>query len=113
MAKKNAYLEKRNRERQAASEIIQRWTAQLCLDVMTIVLNDPEVMGKDRFGSQRLQKIGQAFNKEYADWIIGLSPDVKASYYRAKMDERLMKLWGEEMFEPWDKRYYCWVDKGI
>lgn len=112
MAKKNAYLEKRNRERQIASEIIQSWTAQLCLDVMTIVLNDPNVMGKDVFGPQRLQKIGTAFNEEYKKWIVGLSPDVKASYTREKMDERLMKIWGEN-FSKWPQRYYLWDDKGI
>lgn len=113
MAKpKNAYLEKRNRERQMASEIVQRWTAQLCLDVMTIVLNDPEVMGKDRFGPQRLHKLGEAFDREYKQWIVGLSPDVKASYVREKLDERLEKIWGEE-FEKWAERYFCWDDKGI
>ena len=47
MAKQNAYLAKREADRKLASEITQRWTAQLCLDVMTIVLNDPAVMGKD------------------------------------------------------------------
>jgi len=112
MAKKNAYLEKRDRQRQAASEIIQRWTAQLCLDVMTIVLNDPAVMGKDCFGPQRLQKIGAAFSAEYAKFIVGLSPDVAASYARAKMDERLIRIWGPE-FESWSERYYLWEDKGI
>lgn len=113
---KNEYArklkEQREQERQAANEIVQRWTAQLCLDVMTIVLNDPEVMGKDVFGPQRLHKIGEAFNREYREWIIGLSPDVKASYVREKMDERLKRIWGEE-FEGWEHRYYCWDDRGI
>lgn len=112
MAKKNAYLEKRDNERKMASEIVQRWTAQLCLDVMTIVLNDPNVMGKDCFGPARLNKVGTAFNEEYRKWIVGLSPDVKASYVRVKMDERLTRIWGEQ-FEPWERRYFCWVDKGI
>ena len=85
--RKNEYArklrEKRERDRQLASEIIQRWTAQLCLDVMTLVLNDPDVMGRDVFGAERLQKIGEAFNRYYGECIVGLSPDVSASYVRA------------------------------
>lgn len=112
MAKKNAYLEKRNRERALATEIVQRWTAQLCLDVITIVLNDPEVMGKDVFGPQRLQKVGEAFNAQYHNWVVGLSPDVTSSYVREKMDERLERIWGEGL-KRWPERYDFWLDKGI
>ncbi len=102
----------RDEERRVASEITQRWTSQLCLDIITLVLNDPEVMGKDVFGPQRLQKIGEAFNKEYRKWAVGLSPDVQASYTREKMDERLAKIWGDG-FSGWEERYYLWEDKGI
>lgn len=113
---KNEYARKlqakKAAERQMFSEIIWRWMAQMCLDVMTIVLNDPEVMGKDRFGSQRLNKLNKAFNKEFNQWIVGLSPDVTASYVREKMDERLRKICGDE-FLKWEERYFCWDDKGI
>ena len=109
---KTDYAKRLQQRKQLESEIIQRWTAQLCLDVMTLVLNDPAVMGRDVFGKERLQKIGQAFSAEYAKFIVGLSPDVAASYARAKMDERLIRIWGPE-FESWEERYYLWEDKGI
>lgn len=53
----NGLYEEIAQEIRIASEIVQRWTAQLCLDVMTLVLNDPEIMGKDVFGPQRLKKL--------------------------------------------------------
>lgn len=113
---KNEYArklkEKRERDRQLAGEITQRWTAQLCLDVMTIVLNDPEVMGRDVFGKERLQRLGKAFNEKYQEAITGLTADVKASYVREKLDERLRRIWGEE-FEKWEERYWLWDDRGI
>lgn len=109
---KNDYAKRIQQRKQLESEIIQRWTAQLCLDTMTIVLNDPEVMGRDVFGKERLQKIGEAFSRYYGECIIGLSPDVKASYVREKLDERLRRIWGET-FESWTERYYLWEDKGI
>lgn len=103
---------KREQEIRIASEIVQRWTAQLCLDVMTLVLNDPEIMGKDVFGPQRLKKLGAAFNAEYAKWVVGLSPDASASYVRDKLDERLQRIWGAK-FEEWKDRYYLWEDKEV
>lgn len=109
---KNDFARRLQARKQLESEIIQRWTAQLCLDCMTLVLNDPEVMGKDIFGPARLQKLGEAFNREYERFIVGLSPDVSASYVRDKMDERLERIWGPE-FEKWPERYYLWNDKGI
>lgn len=108
--------EQREQERKLAveivSEVVQRWTAQLCLDVMTIVLNDPEVMGKDTFGKTRLQKLGKEFNKLYQECVIGLSPDTTASHVREQIDRRLKQVWGEG-FESWPERYYLWDDRGI
>lgn len=113
---KNEYArklrERKEAERALAAEIVKAWTAQLCLDVMTIVLNDPEVMGKDVFGTQRLKKVEQAFNEEFPKWVVGLTEDVKASYTREKMDERLVKIWGDE-FQRWPQRYELWNDRGI
>ncbi len=113
---KNEYAKKlqakREQERQMASEIIQRWTAQLCLDVMTIVLNDPQVMGRDVFGKERLSRIGASFTERYKECIVGLTADVKASYIREVIDRRLSQIWGED-FEKWPERYYMWDDKGI
>lgn len=109
---KNDYAKRLQVRKQLESEIIQRWTAQLCLDVITIVLNDPEVMGKDTFGKERLQRIGKAFNRYYGECIIGLSPNVAASHVRAQVDQRLVQIWGPE-FESWEERYYLWEDKGI
>ena len=112
MAKKNLYLENKRKKLENVCEITQRWTAQLCLDVMTIVLNDPEVMGKDVFGKQRLRKIWNAFNDEYAMWAVGLSRNTEASYVRKKMDDRLKEIWGNEA-DGWQERYFCWSDNGI
>lgn len=60
---KNAYAKELMARKQLRVEIIQDWMGQLCLDVMTLVLNDPDVMGKNVMGKGRLQKIGEAFNR--------------------------------------------------
>lgn len=104
--------DKKEMERQLTAEIIQRWTAQFCLDIMTLVLNDPAVMGKDVLGKKRLRIVEAGFNEEYSKYIVGLSSDVEASYARAKLDERLEKI-DPDRFEEWPDRYFLWDDKGI
>lgn len=109
---KNEYA-KRLRERKAKeAKMVELWTAQLCLDVMALVLNDPEVMGRDVFGKDRLQKICAAFNELYSDAFTAMSSDPAASYVREKLDDRLEKIFGPD-FERWEKRYYLWDDRGI
>lgn len=109
---KNAYARELLARKQRETDIIQDWTGQLCLDVMTLVLNDPEVMGKNVMGKSRLQKIGEAFNRYYKECSLALTKDVEASYIREKIDQRLIEIWGED-FDRWPARYTSWRDKGI
>ena len=41
---KSSYAQELQIKKQLGANIIADWTAQLCLDTMAIVLNDPEVM---------------------------------------------------------------------
>lgn len=48
---KSSYAQELQMKKQLGANIIADWTAQLCLDTMAIVLNDPEVMGHSALGS--------------------------------------------------------------
>lgn len=109
---KNEYAKKLQMRKQMEVEIIRDWMSQLCLDVMTLVLNDPEVMGKGVMGKGRLQKIGEAFNRYYNECAVALSKDVEATHVQRKIDERLVQIWGED-FARWPERYNYWNDRGI
>lgn len=78
-----AILRERTRQEQT---ILAVWIAQLCLDILTGVLNDPDIMGKDVFGAKRLKKICNAFNERFPDYIKALSSDEEADYVRTKID---------------------------
>ena len=54
------FIRVRNMEINAAKEI----TRQCDADALAIVLNDPEVMGSDVMGKQRIAKILDAWNKQ-------------------------------------------------
>ena len=78
-------------------------TAQQYFDYMCIVLNDPEIMGKDVFGAQRLKKIHQAMkdlDKEYSEaWVNSQDSD----YYQEKLDAALRRIFGKVL--PFSERY--------
>lgn len=59
---KGSYAQELQMKKQLGANIIADWTAQLCLDTMAIVLNDPEVMGHNALGSKRLMRVCEAFN---------------------------------------------------
>ena len=54
---KNAYAAELQRKKALGYEIVSSWTAQLALDTIAMVLNDPEVMGSDTFGATRLRRV--------------------------------------------------------
>ena len=114
---KNAYAQKLKDKQQARDYIVKQWTAQLCLDIMTDVLNDPAVMGKDTMGAIRLERIGKAFNERFPIFFTALAKDPESDYMRAKIDEQQKRIFGDkalawaERYEYWAKEKYCPDDK--
>ena len=56
----NAYLEKQNDMKREFFVAGCDVTAQQMYDMMCLALHDPEVMGKDTFGAERLKKVHNA-----------------------------------------------------
>lgn len=94
MKNKNA----RNQQavRQKLLEIGQDVGIQQMADFMAIVLNDPKVMGKSVFGAKRLEKVLAAMSNCFSTYKLAYSNHDEADYYRAKLDERLHKIYGDE-----------------
>lgn len=101
---KNGYLQRqkqRDRVRQDAATETER---QYLVDMLCIVLNDPEVMGKDTFGKARLHRVVAAMMKEYDVWHGALELNNNTDYLRGKLDQRLQKVFGPEL-AVFEKRY--------
>lgn len=111
---KNAYLAKREEARIARETQVLAWGVQLVFDGLTLVLNDPEYMGKDVFGQKRLDKLNKALNEVTREIMQGLMVKTNpgASYTRAVVDTRLQKI-AKDSFAPWPERYLDWDDRGI
>lgn len=106
---KNTYASRLKQAQARREMIVKLWTAQLCLDAMTLVLNDPAVMGKDTFGATRIKKVGDAFSEKFAEIYPALTKDVEADYLRDKLDEALKKINGDG-FPAWSDRYEGWQE---
>lgn len=103
----NGYLQRRENRilvnKQAAADTEQQYS----IDLLCLVLNDPDVMGKDVFGGKRLVRILRAYGEAHNEWATALTTRPEADYYRAKLDEKLQRIFGEN-FQPFEERY-PWV----
>lgn len=102
--KKNAYMLKRQAERDALERAFRSTFQQYMMDTLTITLNDPDVMGKDVFGASRLKKLYDAWGKTYDRYFEALTRHPEADYKREKLDEAIKQIMKENFF-PFSERY--------
>ena len=104
MKKPTAYLQKKEMFNQALLDVGMDTGFQKCWDLVQCVLNDPEVMGKDTFGRERIGRIFEALHKyesEYGDaWLQNVDSDVMQEH----LDRRLRQIHGDQTI-PFKDRY--------
>lgn len=107
MAKKD-YIARKAIENKAYFDAGLQMGRQQILDMMCIVLNEPEIMGKDTFGKDRLLKIVNGIGDYIDVFQKAWERDDETDYYRNKLDGRLARIYGDEMYDTFNKRYeYC------
>lgn len=99
----NAFLEEQKKKQQKCFEVGCEMTAQQFFDYLCLVLNDPEIMGKDVFGAKRLQKIHEALRATDKKFVEAFLNNQDSDYYQEKLDEALRGIFGE--IDPFCKRY--------
>lgn len=105
MAKKNAFLERQRTVQRAYFDEGLRCGRQQIIDMMTLVLRDADIMGKDIFGKDRLLKvvkgIGEYIDIYYRAW----QKDDETDYWQVKLDDALAEAYGEELHDSFHQRY--------
>ena len=105
---KNWFLEKQKITNQAYFDAGLQMGRQQILDMMCIVLNDPDIMGKDTFGKDRLLKVVKGVGDYIDVFQKAWERDDETDYYRAKLDQSLSKAFNRQLKDTFDKRYeYC------
>lgn len=102
---KNEYLARQKAMQQAFFHAGLQSGRQQIMDMMSLVLRDPDIMGKDTFGKDRLTKvvngIGEYIDKYQPAW----EKSDETDYYQKKLDEALAEAYGEELADSFYKRY--------
>lgn len=104
--KKNSYLARQKARDQVLQDATRQTYQQYMTDTLILTLNDPEVMGKDVFGYDRLKKVLAAWGKCYDKYFDALTKNSEADYAREKMDAAMKRICGKSGdFIPFEKRY--------
>ena len=96
-------------EREAIQIAVQQTYTQFMMDMISLTLNDPEVMGKDTFGYERLLRVLHGVEANFDKYADALTKKANADYCREKLDENLARICGDKLI-PFEKRY-DWVVK--
>lgn len=105
MAKQNAYLAKQAAVNRGFFRAGEQTGRQVIIDMMVLALRDPEIMGKDTFGKDRLLKVLKGI-KHYLDvFDQAFQATDETDYYRAKLDAALADAFGEGMHDTFLQRY--------
>lgn len=105
---KNNYIARRDADRKGFFRAGEQTGRQVVLDMMVLALRDPEIMGKDTFGKDRLLKVVKGIEHYMDVFDQAFQATDETDYWRAKLDAMLADAFGEEMYDTFDKRYeYC------
>ena len=104
MAKKD-FLARQRAVQSGFFEAGLRSGRQQILDLVSLVLRDQEIMGKDTFGKDRLLKVVKGVG-DYIDlYQKAWEKDDETDYYRAKLDAALAEAYGEGLHDSFLQRY--------
>lgn len=102
---KNNYIARRDADRKGFFMAGEQTGRQEMLDMMVLALRDPEIMGKDIFGKDRLLKVVKGIEKYMDVFDQAFQATDETDYYRAKLDAALADAFGEGMHDTFLQRY--------
>ena len=106
---KNGYLEKQKIRTDVYRQAEKDTCIQFMTDTLMVVLNDPEIMGKDVFGKKRITKVVKAWGEAYDKYHGALERGDEQDFWQVKLDMALGKIMGEDLI-PFEKRYE-WISQ--
>ena len=105
MGQRNNFLKKQETAKQVCLDVGLCCGRQQILDMLSLVLRDSEIMGKDTFGKERLLKVVQGIEKYLGFYQKAWEKNDETDYYRAKLDDALADAYGDGLHDGFLKRY--------
>lgn len=102
---KNDFLARQAATQRACFEAGLRSGRQQILDMVSLVLRDPDIMEKDTFGKGRLLKVVKGVGEYIDTYEKAWMKDDETDYYRVKLDAALAEAYGEKLHDSFLQRY--------
>ena len=102
---KNEFLARQKAMKQACFDAGLQSGRQQIMDMMSLVLRDPDIMGKDTFGKDRLLKVVKGISDYIDKYEKAWKKDDETDYYQKKLDAALAEAYGEELADSFYRRY--------
>ena len=102
---KNDFLARQAALQRACFDAGLRCGRQQILDMVSLVMRDPEIMGKDTFGKERLMKIVKGVGDYIDKYNLAWQKHEETDYWRDKLDKALAEAYGEELHDSFLRRY--------
>ena len=104
MAKNNYIAQQREMQRAFFDAGLQSGRQQI-IDMVSLVLRDPKIMGKDTFGGKRLLKIVNGIGEYIDEYNLAWQKHDETDYWQKRIDDDLAEAYGEELHDSFHKRY--------
>lgn len=105
MAGNNAYIAAMQAAKRAGFQAGLESGRQQIMDMLSLVLRDPDIMGKDLFGKDRLLKIVKGIGDYIDIYQLAWVKHDETDYYRAKLDDALAEAYGDALTDSFLQRY--------
>lgn len=102
---KNDFLAKQQAAKDAYFAAGLQSGRQQIMDMVSLVLRDPEIMGKDLFGKDRLLKVVQGVGAYIDKYQPAWQKTDETDYYQQKLDDALAEAYGEALKDSFHSRY--------
>lgn len=102
---KNSYLARQEAMQKAYLDVGVQCGRQQIIDMVSLVLRDQEIMGKDTFGKDRLLKVVKGIGEYIDKYSLAWQKHDDTDYYREKLDNALAEAYGEKLHDSFLDRY--------
>lgn len=102
---KNDYLAKQKAIKDGYFQAGLESGRQQILDMMSLVLRDKEIMGKDIFGKDRLMGVVKGIGDYIDKYALAWEKHDETDHVRNMLDENLVEAYGEALHDSFLVRY--------
>ena len=102
---KNDFLAKQKALQNACFEAGLQCGRQQIIDMVSLVLRDSEIMGKDTFGAKRLLKIVNGIRENLYKYNLAWQKHDETDVWQKRLDDALAEAYGEKLHDTFHERY--------